>query len=331
MGNAQKITNIPTNLVMGFLGVGKTTAILDLIKQKPKDENWAVLVNEFGKIGIDGAIYADAGVVVQEIAGGCLCCAVGVPFQISINRLLKEARPDRLIIEPTGLGHPKKVLDMLVSGANQQVLDVRASICLLDPEKLKDDRYTTHQNFIDQIALSDVLVANKMDLADQQATNLFHQFAEISTPKKALISETQQGQLDISWLDINRNPQRKAFYPNAHQMTSFPVDNHIHGSLINEADGYQSYGETFSAQICFDYELLNKVLNKLNLERIKGILKTDQGWFVVNGTGNTINYIPTQPCSKSRIETISKDNNFQVVSNAFSQCKIADNKNGQHY
>lgn len=93
---------------MGFLGVGKTTAILDLFKQKPKNENWAVLVNEFGKIGIDGAIYSAAGITVKEVAGGCLCCAVGLPFQVSVNRLLKEVRPDRLLIEPTGLGHPKK-------------------------------------------------------------------------------------------------------------------------------------------------------------------------------------------------------------------------------
>ncbi len=87
MNATQNIINTPTNLVMGFLGVGKTTAILDLIKQKPKHENWAVLVNEFGKIGIDGAIYVNAGVTVKEIAGGCLCCAVGVPFQISLNRI----------------------------------------------------------------------------------------------------------------------------------------------------------------------------------------------------------------------------------------------------
>jgi len=307
---------------MGFLGVGKTTAILDLIKQKPKNENWAVLVNEFGKIGIDGAIYTNAGVTVKEIAGGCLCCAVGVPFQISLNRLLKEVKPDRLLIEPTGLGHPQKVLNMLVSGANQQVLDVRASICLVDPEKLKDNRYTTHENFIDQMALSDVLVANKMDLADQQAIELFHQTAANSYPQKALLSETQQGQLDVSWLDIKRDPQRKAAYPNAHQLTKISVDKNPLGPLSNEADGYQSSGHTFSKDICFDYVLLNKVLNRLNLERIKGIVNTDRGWFILNGAGNIINTTVAQASNKSRIETISRDNNFQAVSNALRQCKI---------
>jgi G3E family GTPase len=183
-----KLTNIPTNLVMGFLGVGKTTAILDLLKQKPKHKNWAVLVNEFGKVGIDGTIYTAAGVTVKEVAGGCLCCAVGLPFQVSINRLLKEVRPDRLLIEPTGLGHPQKVLEMLVKGSFRNILELRASICLVDPEKLKDSRYTTHETFIDQIALSDVLVANKMDLADQEAIKLFHQWAKNSRPEKMLIA-----------------------------------------------------------------------------------------------------------------------------------------------
>jgi len=100
----EKITNIPTNLIMGFLGVGKTTAILDLLKQKPQNENWAILVNEFGKVGIDGSIFSLAGATVKEVSGGCLCCATALPFQISINRLLKEVKPDRLLIEPTGLG-----------------------------------------------------------------------------------------------------------------------------------------------------------------------------------------------------------------------------------
>ncbi len=321
MNATQNIINTPTNLVMGFLGVGKTTAILDLIKQKPKHENWAVLVNEFGKVGIDGAIYANAGVTVKEIAGGCLCCAVGVPFQISLNRLLKEVRPDRLLIEPTGLGHPQKVLNMLVSGSNQQVLDVRASICLLDPEKLKDSRYTTHENFIDQIALSDVLVANKTDLADKQAINLFHQYAENSNPQKALISETQQGQLDISWLDLQRNPERKAEFPNAHQQTKFSANTPNH-SLSNKADGYHSSGHIFPKETVFDYGLLDKVFQQLNLERIKGVINTDQGWFIVNGSGSTIDYIAIQTSNKSRIEAISRENSFQAVSNALSQCKI---------
>lgn len=103
---------IPTNIITGFLGVGKTSAILNLMKNKPVNERWAVLVNEFGEIGVDGSLIqgnqATQQVFIREVPGGCMCCAAGLPMQIALNQLLTEAKPDRLLIEPTGLGHPKK-------------------------------------------------------------------------------------------------------------------------------------------------------------------------------------------------------------------------------
>lgn len=289
---SKKLINIPTNLVMGFLGVGKTTAILDLLKQKPEKESWAVLVNEFGQVGIDGAIFKASDATVKEIAGGCLCCAVALPFQASINRLLKEVRPDRLLIEPTGLGHPKKVLDMLVSEAFKNILDLRASICLIDPEKLKDSRYATHENFIDQIALSDVLVANKMDLADHDASTLFDQWGAQSSPPKSMVAQTIQGKLDIAWLDITRNPQRRAIFPNAHKITKISPASNTDNKLNKEADGYQSYAYIYPAETCFDFVQLLGLLKQLNnVERVKGIFYTNKGWFIINGVDGIINYI----------------------------------------
>ena len=303
---------------MGFLGVGKTTAVLDLLKQKPKNEKWAVLVNEFGKIGIDGAIYTAAGVTVKEVAGGCLCCAVGLPFQVSVNRLLKEVRPERLLIEPTGLGHPKKVLDMLVAESFKEVLDLKASICLLDPEKLKDSRYTQHENFIDQIALSDVLVANKMDLADSEAISLFQQWADSSYPKKSVVAQTQQGHLDVAWLDLKRNPARQATFPNAHDNTKpFPVEKD--NALSNKADGYQSSAYVFPAEKCFDYKQLKVFLNQLKVERIKGILNTSKGWLIVNGSHGNISYTAIKASESSRIEIIASHYDFEDVSKTLNQ------------
>ena len=97
---------VPTNIITGFLGVGKTTAILNLLKNKPENENWAVLVNEFGEIGIDGALMTDQGAVIKEVPAGCMCCTAGVPMSVGINALLRQ-KPHCLLIEPTGLGHPK--------------------------------------------------------------------------------------------------------------------------------------------------------------------------------------------------------------------------------
>jgi G3E family GTPase len=79
---------IPTNLIFGFLGSGKTTAIQSLLAQKPAGETWAVLVNEFGEAGIDGHLLEGQGAVVREVPGGCMCCVAGLPMQMGLNMLI---------------------------------------------------------------------------------------------------------------------------------------------------------------------------------------------------------------------------------------------------
>ena len=106
---------VPTNIITGFLGTGKTSTILQLLKSKPEHERWAILVNEFGEIGVDGSLFwgkhqEDSGVYIREVPGGCMCCASGFPVQVALNQLLTRAKPDRLLIEPTGLGHPVALL-----------------------------------------------------------------------------------------------------------------------------------------------------------------------------------------------------------------------------
>ena len=97
------ISGVPTNIITGFLGVGKTSAILNLLNNKPENERWAILVNEFGEIGIDGSIFEsqqseEQGVYIREVPGGCMCCTAGAPMQVALAQLLRKAKPDRLLI-----------------------------------------------------------------------------------------------------------------------------------------------------------------------------------------------------------------------------------------
>ena len=108
-GDKNSITQVPTNIITGFLGVGKTTVIQKLLSQKPVEERWAVLVNEFGEVGIDSNLFSRAkgqnnSVTISQVPGGCMCCTNGLPMQMALNLLLKESKPHRLLIEPTGLG-----------------------------------------------------------------------------------------------------------------------------------------------------------------------------------------------------------------------------------
>ena len=132
------LKNIPTHLIAGPLGAGKTSLIRNLLAQRPADERWAVLINEFGLIGLDAALLdSDAdGVAMGEVAGGCLCCVNGVPFQVGLSRLLRKARPDRLLIEPSGLGHPLQLLEQLGEPPWAGVLAVQPAVLVLDAAAL---------------------------------------------------------------------------------------------------------------------------------------------------------------------------------------------------
>ena len=92
------LSQIPTHLIAGPLGAGKTSLLRALLAQRPAEERWAILINEFGQIGLDQALLsanADDAVSLSEIPGGCLCCVNGVPFQVGLTRLLRKGGPDR--------------------------------------------------------------------------------------------------------------------------------------------------------------------------------------------------------------------------------------------
>ena len=200
------LLNIPTNIITGFLGVGKTTAITQLLKHKPPNERWAILVNEFGEVGIDGSLFKggkanNEGVFVSEVPGGCMCCASGLPMQIALSLLLARAKPHRLIIEPTGLGHPKEVVQALSVEYYREVLELNSTITLVDARKLSDSRYTDNETFNQQLDIADVIIANKIDLYEEgDLPNLISYLGELYQGQDKPIFPVADGNIDIDCL-----------------------------------------------------------------------------------------------------------------------------------
>jgi G3E family GTPase len=196
---------IPVNVLTGFLNVGKTTAIADLLKRKPAAERWAVLQNEFGDATLDDFLGDGTDVSVREIGGGCVCCAA-LPFlPIALHLLLLEANPDRLIIEASGLGHPARLLETLRENYTDR-LDVRATVNFVDPSLYP--AMLSNAVFMDQVRMSDVLVLNKQDEAGSETVTDFQKWANTLAPPKALIAATSFGRLELEWLDLPADPER---------------------------------------------------------------------------------------------------------------------------
>jgi G3E family GTPase len=126
---------VHTTVITGSLNSGKTTFISRLIKIKPQNAVWAVLVNEFGAVGLDRIALessaASQGLHVKQIAGGCMCCVTGGVLALSIAQLLRSVKPDRLLIEPSGLGHPAGLIDALQGEHLKTALQLNAVLCLV--------------------------------------------------------------------------------------------------------------------------------------------------------------------------------------------------------
>ncbi|NHN38181.1 GTP-binding protein [Pseudomaricurvus alcaniphilus] len=309
---------IPTNVITGFLGVGKSTAILNLLKQKPDNERWAVLVNEFGEVGIDGSLFTgqkteEAGIFIREVPGGCMCCAAGLPMQIALNMLLARAKPQRLLIEPTGLGHPLEVLSVLVAEHYREVVDLRATITLVDARKVHDERYTTHPTFNQQLAIADVIVANKADQYHPGDFPALLGFLERTTSLDSKsIFQVSMGALKIDWLAAPASQHIQTHHHHTEKdVTSIPEAPEIpetgYLSIDNEGEGFYSRGWIFKPEWIFNSQELYNLLLGVNVERIKAVFITDQGITAYNKADNVLTEAELDDSMDSRIECISSD------------------------
>ncbi len=310
-----KYRGIPTNIITGFLGAGKTTAILHLLAQKPASERWAVLVNEFGEIGIDGALLKNAGAEVREVPGGCMCCVAGLPMQIGLNRLISSAKPDRLIIEPTGLGHPAEILRVLTSPPYAALLKIQASITLIDPRKLSDPRYVDNENFAAQAALADVLVANKIDVATAEERHAFNRYAQAFAPRKSIVAEVTQGAIDPAWLTLPRRDRllkagaaHTASSSNALQNTFMtqlgPAPGELFRRQENRGQGFFSCGWVFAPEVVFAMDKLFIWLSGLFCRRVKGVMRTADAIMAFNAENGVLSINELDDAMDSRLEII---------------------------
>lgn len=307
---------IPTNIISGFLGVGKTTLIRRLLETKPENERWAVLVNEFGEVGIDGALMQADGIAIKEVPGGCMCCSVGLPSRTALKQLIEEYSPDRILIEPTGLAHPGQVINMFSSPDYEGVLDMRATIGLVDPWCLSSESFRQIPAFKEQIQMADVLVATKIDLADEVHLQTFFNYAEKLLPEKSKVGGIRQGEMPWQWLDYARVDFKKTVqiaseHVHGHQSKEYqkPLEQRDAGiqRLQSQTEYAFSSGWIFPAEQQFDLDVLLEVVEALEIPRIKGVFNTPSGWYTVNKMRVTLSKEALQQAPEepgSRVEMI---------------------------
>ncbi len=303
----QPLQQIPTNIITGFLGAGKTTAILHLLKNRPDSERWAVLVNEFGEVGVDGTLLSATTaepVTIREVPGGCLCCAASVPMKVALNQLLKEAKPHRLLIEPTGLGHPRQILDMLSDTAYQSVLDLQATLTLVDARKVNDQRYREHPTFQQQLAVADLVIANHADqYRGDELQQLQHYLQQHGWGERPLYPTTQAAVVG-NWLSLPHF---------AHTVTE--------ASSTQHGTDFYSKGWRYDSSIRFDLGLITRCFQQLKMVRLKAALLTREGAYAFNQIEGAVQCTPLPHLPESRIEIIDLEPHpWETLEQQFLQC-----------
>jgi len=327
------IKPIATNVITGFLGVGKTSFIKQLFLSKPADEKWAVLINEFGEVGIDAALLGggEQAIEIREVAGGCMCCAAGVPMQVAINQLIAKAKPDRLLIEPTGLGHPREVLKVLSEPHYHNVINLKSTVCLVDARKIEYARYRDHETFNQQLEVADVVLAAKSDLYSEQNIQELNSFlyekkvSNDSGDKPVIpisLTHSSSGELSGQLFNLlDKQAQlpapRKRVKPSMLRPQSLDVfaleptvieSEFDEVGLIrkcNKGEGFYSCGWIFDLSYEFIFDEVISLVKSLEVTRLKAVLITDEGIAGLNLIDDELSVIELDDVMDSRIEVIT--------------------------
>ena len=315
-------SRVPVHIVTGFLGSGKTTLIHSLIEQKPVDEKWAILVNEFGQIGIDQAMFDTRDdVVVKGLPGGCLCCQLAFVLQAALVNLLARSKPDRVIIEPSGLGHPAGLLDLLRGEAFRDVVAVQDIIATLDPRRLDDARVREHDTFQDQLHMADAIAITMGDQASTAQHQRAQQFVGALWPTPKWVHTVDQGGLPVALLlgsDQTRQHDQPEM-PEAHRALAaapslegaffdFPPPPGEPEQHTASALGYTSTGLRWHPTERFDLDHLAHCVGELPATaRVKGVFHTTDGWKRLNRADGALSVTSSAWRQDSRLEIITPD------------------------
>ena len=163
MKEGNEMTKI--DIISGFLGAGKTTLIQKLIKEVYVGKKVVLVENEFGEIGIDGGFLKDAGIVVNEINSGCICCTLQGDFRNALQEVVKKYDPDHIIIEPSGVG---KLSDILAVVKDVEGLELNSYSTVVDAKRCEIYHKNFKEFFDDQITTAACVILSRTQLVDEE-------------------------------------------------------------------------------------------------------------------------------------------------------------------
>ena len=176
------------DIISGFLGAGKTTFIKKLLQEAVSGEQVILIENEFGEIGIDGGFLKDSGVEIREMNSGCICCSLVGDFGQSLKEVLTTYHPDRIIIEPSGVGKLSDVMKAVKDVAAEIEVTLNSAVTIVDAQKCKMYRKNFGEFFNNQIENAGTVVLSRTDIAPADKVDLAVEIIRELNPKAAVVT-----------------------------------------------------------------------------------------------------------------------------------------------
>ncbi|EDT86241.1 GTP-binding protein [Clostridium botulinum] len=266
---------IKVNLVSGFLGAGKTTLIKKVL-ENVKEEKVIIIENEFGEVAIDGDLIKKEGFDVFELRSGCICCMMKQDFEDSLQKVIKEYKPDRIIIEPTGISSLSQLLDILEKDNFKDKININSVITVVDSTSYLEEKDAFGEFYMDQVENAEILIVSKTEMVDKSTLKKVKESLREFNKKATIITlafEEFNKEYILNFLD---------------EYSSSDIKREPIEVMISTEDGFESLG--VKTNKIFEIKEVSEIISKLftgkygNIIRIKGFLKGEKEIIQINCT-----------------------------------------------
>ena len=194
------------DIISGFLGAGKTTLIKKLLKDAFKGEQVVLIENEFGEIGIDGGFLKEAGIEIREMNSGCICCSLVGDFGASLKEVISKYHPDRILIEPSGVGKLSDVIKAVQGVAEETGLVLNSYTTVVDAKKCKMYMRNFGEFFDNQVEYAGAIIMSRTDIVDEAKAQAAMELLREINPKAAIITTPIEKLEGAKILEVMEHP-----------------------------------------------------------------------------------------------------------------------------
>ncbi|RFZ78045.1 GTP-binding protein [Lacrimispora amygdalina] len=243
------------DIISGFLGAGKTTFIKKLLQEAVSGEQVVLIENEFGEIGIDGGFLKDAGVEIREMNSGCICCSLVGDFGQSLKEVLTTYHPDRIIIEPSGVGKLSDVMKAVKDVAAEIQVTLNSAVTIVDAQKCKMYRKNFGEFFNNQIENAGTVVLSRTDIAPADKVDLAVEIIRELNPRAAVVTTPCEELSGKQLLEIIEKPDT------------------MEDDLMNELKAHHDHEGGCSCGHDHDHHHADEVFSSWGLENVPAMSK----------------------------------------------------------